>query len=106
MTFNDELIGITDGFPMFRSSHVAIQSVRQQLADIFECRPHRGPHIEGLEARRLLSVTLPDDVNSVAAIAQNLGWFTDLNGTLLFVHNDGFHGPELYRSNGDAATTT
>ena len=61
---------------------------------------------ERLEARRLLSVTLPDDVNSVPAIAQDLGWFTDLNGTLLFVHNDGFHGAELYRSNGSAATTS
>src|SRR5688572_7117080 len=61
--------------------------------------------VESLEPRRLLSVTLPDDVSAVPAVGLNLEWFTDANGTLLFVHNDGRHGAELYWSNGTADTT-
>jgi ELWxxDGT repeat protein len=61
--------------------------------------------VEPLEPRRLLSVTLPDDVNPVAPTASDFHGFTELNGALLYVHNDGVSGAELFRSDGTAATT-
>ena len=62
--------------------------------------------VETLEPRQMLSVTLPDDVNSTQTPNGDLAWLTDANGTLLFADNDGLHGPELYKSNGTADSTS
>ena len=57
-----------------------------------------------LEPRVLLAATLVKDINLVTPPSYP-GWFTDLNGTLLFVADDGVHGADWWRSDGTAAGT-
>src|SRR4051812_33297307 len=60
---------------------------------------------EPLERRRMLSVSMPLDVNAIPLSTVAPGALTDVNGTLYFVHSDGAHGTELWKSDGTAAGT-
>ncbi|MDB5323842.1 MAG: hyalin repeat protein [Phycisphaerales bacterium] len=62
-------------------------------------RPSIRPFFDPLEPRRLLSGSLPaasTDYNSKPPL-----WdFVNANNTLLFINDDGAHGPELWRADG------
>ena len=83
------------------------EQVKTTMPRVGENHRTRGPgvRIKPLESRRLLSVTLPADVNAVSPSTVKPTGLTDLDGTLLFVHGDGVHGSELWRSNGTGPAT-
>src|SRR3712207_1192648 len=75
----------------------------------YPTRPPRRPCCacaEALEPRRLLPVSLTRDINTTPVDHSAFGQFTPLGDQLLFVHDDGVHGPELFRSDGTAGGTT
>ena len=60
--------------------------------------------VEALEGRRLLSVSLPRDVNAVSPSAAT-AHLTDVGGTLFFTTDDGASGQELWKTDGTEAGT-
>jgi ELWxxDGT repeat protein len=60
---------------------------------------------EPLEARVHLAATLPRDVNATPVDAATFGQFVPLGDRLYYVHDDGLHGAELFRSDGTAGGT-
>jgi len=62
------------------------------------------PIVEALEERRLLSVSLVQDINPIGSSSSDPQYLTDVNGTLFFAANDGTDGTQLWQSNGTSAT--
>jgi len=59
---------------------------------------------ELLESRRVLAPVLLADINPGAS-SSNAARYTDVNGTIYFIANDGVNGQELWKSDGTSAGT-